>query len=73
MYAYFARMYIGSEMMQFHSEVFCTWSPFMDHRHFYGPGVFFEHSAVEFNLVVKDVESFLLHFFQNLHNRDDFS
>ena len=73
MYAYFARMYVGLEMMQFRSEVFCTWSPFMDHRHFYGTGVISEHSAVDFYLVVKDVKSFLLHLFQKLHKRDDFS
>ena len=73
MYAYFARIYVESEMMQFHSDVFCTWSPFMDHRHFYGTGVIFEHSAVHFYLMVKDVESFLLHFLQKLHKRDDLS
>ena len=73
MYAYFARIYVGSEMMKFSSEVFCTWSTFMDHRHFFGPGVIFEHYAVDFYLVVKDFESFLLHFFQNLHKRDEFS
>ena len=33
-------------MMQFCSEVFGTWPPLMDHRHFYGPGVILEHSAL---------------------------
>ena len=73
MYAYFSRIHVGSEMMQFCSEVFSMWSPFMDHRHFYGTRVIFEHSAVDFYLVVKDVEYFLLNFFQKLHKRDDFS
>ena len=73
MYAYFARIYVEPEMVQFISEVFCTWTPFMDHCHFYGPGVISEYSAVDFYLVVKDVKSFLLNLFQKLHKRDDFS
>ena len=73
MYAYFARIYVGSEMMQFSSEVFCTWYSFMDHCHFYGTGVIFEHYVVHFYLMVKDVESFLLNLFQKLHKSDDFS
>ena len=73
MYADFARIYVGSKMMQFHSEVFGTWSSFMDHRHFYGPRVIFEHSAVDFYLMVKDIESFTFHFFQKLHKWGVFS
>ena len=60
-------------MMQFCSEVFGTWSPLMDHRHFNVPGVILENSAVNLYLMVKDVESFPFHFFEKLHKRDGFS
>ena len=60
-------------MMQFRSDVFGTWYPLMDHRHFNGPGVILEHSAVNLYLIVEDVESFLSHFFEKLHKWDIFS
>ena len=37
------------------------------------PGVILEHSAVNFYLMVEDVESFLSHFFEKLHKWDSFS
>ena len=54
-------------------EVFGTWYPLMDHRHFNGPGVIFEHSAVNLYLMVKDVESFPYNLFEKLHKWDGFS
>ena len=35
----FARIHVGFKIMQFRREVFGTWPPLMDHRHFNGPGV----------------------------------
>ena len=56
MYTDFARIHIGSKTMQFRSKVFGMWSPLMDHRHFNGPGVIFEHSEVKLYLMYKDVD-----------------
>ena len=58
MHTDFASIHVGSKMMQFRSKVFGTWPPLMDHRHFNGPGVIFEQSAVNPYLMVKDIESF---------------
>ena len=73
MYTDFSRIHVGSKMMQFRSEVFGTWPPLMDHHHLNGPGVILKHSAVKLYLMVKDVESFLFHFFEKLHKWDGFS
>ena len=73
MHTDFSIIHVGSKMIQFCSKVFGKWSPLMDHCHFNGPGVIFEHSAVNLYLMVKDVESFPFDLFEKLHKWDGFS